>query len=248
MKIYLISIKKARRALAFFLMLVLSLGITAAAVRGVGMVSNEDVVADTVPTDKPLIIIDAGHGGEDPGATGTNGREEKEINLELAITLKAQLEEKGYTVVMTRTEDKMLYSESENIKGMRKLSDLKNRVKMVEEYPNALLVSIHMNSFGEAQYSGLQVYHQDDSNSSAALANSIQNAVRREVQKDNERVVKNGKGLYLLDNSPNTAVLIECGFLTNPEECEKLCEKEYQKQLSFAIVCGIIEYIDSIKS
>ena len=191
-----------------------------------------------------VIIIDAGHGGEDPGAVGVSGVYEKDLNLQIALTLADILEEKGYTVILTRSTDKMLYSEDENIKGMRKLSDLKNRCKITEEYPDALLVSIHMNSFGQSKYSGLQVYYTDGSEDSRRLAGNIQSAVKRDIQGDNNRVIKSGKNMYLLEKAKCNAVLIECGFLTNATECEKLSEKEYQKQLSFSIACGIIEYVN----
>ena len=131
----------------------------------------------------------------------------------------------------------------ENIKGMRKISDLKNRCKVTEQYEDSILVSIHMNSYGASKYSGLQVYYADADSDSERLAAKIQNAVRQELQPDNKRQIKNGSSLYLLENAKGTAVLIECGFLSNEIECEKLSQKEYQKQLSFSIICGIIEYI-----
>jgi N-acetylmuramoyl-L-alanine amidase len=101
-----------------------------------------------------------------------------------------------------------------------------------------------MNSFGDGRYSGLQVYYSPDDEDSINLANKIQLTVKERLQKENNRVTKNGEGIYLLENTEPTSVLIECGFLTNKEECEKLSEKEYQKELSFSIVCGIIEYIE----
>ena len=191
-----------------------------------------------------VIILDAGHGGEDPGAIGINGKYEKDLNLDIAITIGEELKSKGYTVIYTRTEDKMLYSPEENIKGMRKISDLKNRCKLTAEYDDCILVSVHMNSYGASKYSGLQVYYADKNEKSRALASKIQNSVRKELQPDNRRQIKKGSAMYLLENSSGTAVLIECGFLSNPSECEKLSQKEYQKELSFSIVCGIIEYMN----
>ena len=105
-----------------------------------------------------------------------------------------------------------------------------------------------MNSFGNEKYSGLHVYYAPESRESEVLAQTIQNRVRDDVQPNNNRVPKPGKNIYLLENLENTAVLVECGFLTNKAECEKLSEKEYQKELSFAIVCGIIEYMNTVKS
>ena len=198
--------------------------------------------------EKNLVIIDAGHGGEDPGAIGPGEVYEKNLNLEIGMTLGALLEERGFAVMYTRTEDKLLYSEAENIKGIRKISDLKNRCKIAAEYPDAIFVSIHMNSFGNSKYSGLQVYYSENNENSRILATKIQSSVRDSLQNDNDRVIKQGKNMYVMENITNPAVLIECGFLTNYEECKKLCEKEYQNRLSLAIVCGIIEYKEQISS
>lgn len=199
--------------------------------------------ADAIPYDK-IVILDAGHGGEDSGAVGKNGRLEKDLNLELTLEMGSILEKKGYVVIYTRTDDRLLYTESENIKGIRKISDLKNRCKIAANYPESIFVSIHMNSFGSEKYSGLQVYYKPGDNESRALADSIQQRVISEVQPDNNRKIKSGEGLYVLENLENRSILIECGFLTNSSECEKLSEKEYQKRLSLSIVCAIIEYIE----
>ena len=199
--------------------------------------------ADAIPYEK-IIIIDAGHGGEDSGAVGVSGVLEKDLNLQIALEMGKIFEEKGYIVIYTRTDDRLLYTEEENIKGIRKISDLKNRCKIAARYPQSVFVSIHMNSFGSAKYSGLQVYYTPGNDASRELANSIQSKVVSDIQKDNNRKVKSGEGIYLLENMSNTAVLVECGFLSNKDECEKLSKKEYQKELSFSIVCGIIEYVE----
>ena len=138
----------------------------------------------------------------------------------------------------------MLYLPEENIKGMRKISDLKNRCKLAEEYPDCIFVSVHMNSYGSSKYSGLQTYYSDGKEESRRLADKIQSSVRKTLQPDNKRQIKNGKSLYLLENAKGTAVIVECGFLSNGDECEKLSQKEYQKELSFSIIYGIIEYIN----
>ena len=189
------------------------------------------------------VVIDAGHGGEDSGAVSSGNVYEKDLNLEIALKLGEYLEASGYSVVYTRTEDKLLYTEEENIKGLRKINDLKNRTLIANSYSDAILVSIHMNSFGMESCSGLQVYYGTNDPTSQTLAESVQGEVVKRLQSTNKRKVKPGKDIYVLENSTNPAILVECGFLSNPEECEKLCEKEYQKELSFAILCGIIEYI-----
>jgi len=199
--------------------------------------------ASTEPT-KPVIVVDAGHGGEDSGAIGEGSVLEKNLNLEISFLIGEELKSRGYEVVYTRTEDKLLYKPEEDIKGIRKISDLKNRCAIANEYENFIFLSIHMNSFGAEKYSGLQVYYAPDDDYSYRLASGIQKSVKDTLQPSNRRVVKSGKDIYVLENVNGPAVLIECGFLTNAEECKKLCEKEYQKQLSFSIVCGIIDIVE----
>ena len=210
--------------------------------------SEEYSSAAVSAAEKLTVIIDAGHGGEDCGAIGANGVYEKDLNLEVALLLGSMLSQRGYAVVYTRTTDRLLYTEEENIKGIRKISDLKNRCKIGAENPYAIFVSIHMNTYSSPQYSGLQVYYGIKNESSYALGTSIQTAVKAELQENNKRCVKSGNNLYLLENLDNVAVLIECGFISNEAECEKLCEKEYQKQLCFTILCGIIDYVNSFTS
>ena len=246
MKIFVLDLVNRKQLLNISCLFLVLVVLTSASIGVVTKIYGEDLIlvgAEGVPGNK-VIILDAGHGGEDSGAVGVNGVLEKDLNLQLVREIGAAFEEKGYVVVYTRTDDRLLYTEQENIKGIRKISDLKNRCKFAQKYPESLFISIHMNSFGSSKYSGLQVYYTDGNDESYDLAQSIQNKVKNDLQKDNNRVVKSGKQIYLLENIENTAVLIECGFLTNPEECEKLSKKDYQKELSFSIVCGIIEYIE----
>ena len=211
---------------------------------GIIMKKHADVLLPTLSDGGgETVIIDAGHGGEDSGAIGKNGALEKDINLSVSVMLGEELTARGYNVVYTRTEDKLLYKEEENIKGIRKISDLKNRCAIAKEYPKAIFVSIHVNSFGDPRYSGLQVYFSENDARSRQLADKIQLSVKDRLQPDNSRKIKPGKALYILEHIDNVAVLVECGFISNLEEAEKLSDKEYQKELSFAIVCGIIEYI-----
>ena len=240
MRIYLINLRtvKSRLSAVVVFLFIASIVIT-------GFNVTDYYVEASAMTDLPTIIIDAGHGGEDSGAVGNGDILEKDLNLALSLELGRQLEEKGYTVVYTRTDDKLLYTEEENIKGMRKYYDLKNRCDIANGYENALFISIHQNSYGASKYSGLQVYYAGQSNESKALALAIQNSVCKDLQKDNNRKIKNGKGYYILDNCKATSVIIECGFMSNEAELEKLSQKEYQNQLSFAIICGIIEYINT---
>ena len=241
MFIYTVNARKFIKTVKFtaFLLVIATLGIIA-----LDLIDKSGISQPSSKEIEKVIIIDAGHGGEDSGAIGVSGVYEKDLNLEIATALGEELKNRGYTVVYTRTEDKMLYSPEENIKGMRKISDLKNRCKLTEQYQDCILISIHMNSYGSSKYSGLQVYYSDENDKSAVLAQKIQNSVRSELQPSNRRQIKSGDSLYLLQNVSCSAVLIECGFLSNKDECEKLSQKEYQKQLSFSIICGIIEYIN----
>ena len=244
MKIKIINLSKFNPIRYRFQIIVAAIVVTSIVFGLFFKINMKEYDSAAASAEEMLVIIDAGHGGEDVGATGVNGVFEKDLNLSLAFMLGEMLNEQGIAVVYTRTEDKMLYKESENIKGIRKISDLKNRCKIAKNYPNALFVSIHMNTFGESKYSGLQVYYSNNNHDSERLASAIQANVKREVQPDNNRKIKAGKDIYILENIDNVSVLIECGFLSNPEEAKKLSQKEYQKMLSFSIICGIIEYMN----
>ena len=204
----------------------------------------------TLPTaqDAPLtVVIDAGHGGEDGGAVGVSGILEKTLNFEIATMLGEQLTQAGVRVVYTRKEDKLLYTEEQNIRGQRKLWDLKNRLLIAAEEENAILVSIHMNKYPSASVSGLLTYYAEGAQS-RALALAIQSKVMADFPQMKRRVPKAaGDSIYLLAHAPCPAVLVECGFLSNGEECEKLSQKDYQRQLSFSIFCAMMEYIENNK-
>lgn len=199
--------------------------------------------------EKRTVIIDAGHGGEDCGAVGVNGSFEKDINFAVSNMLSDMLKMAGFDVILTRTEDKLLYTEEQNIKGKRKIYDLKNRLAIAEANPDAIFISIHMNKFPIEKYSGLQVYYSENTDDGKALADAVQRSVSKRLQPDNNRKIKKaGSGIYLLDKAVNTAILIECGFMSNGAECERLSDKDYQRTLSFCIFCGIIEFIENKNS
>lgn len=246
MKVIVFNAKKYKRLFAAIKVIALVFAVLLLSNVFIGAYTNSDSYAAALQleSERRLIIIDAGHGGEDPGAVGVTGDYEKDLNLAIAKEIGDILISRGYAVLYTRTEDKLLYTDEENVKGIRKISDLKNRCKIAAEYPEATFISIHMNSYASSKYSGLQVYYSTKNEESYALARSVQERVKSELQPDNNRKIKEGKSIYVLENIDNTAILIECGFLTNPEECKKLSEKEYQKQLSLSIVYGIIEYVE----
>ncbi|MBQ9099713.1 MAG: N-acetylmuramoyl-L-alanine amidase [Clostridia bacterium] len=191
--------------------------------------------------DSPVIILDAGHGGEDGGATGTNGVLEKDLNLTVTNTLAALLRLSGYTVVETRTEDKLLYTEGTK-KGHKKQSDLENRLFFTTQYEQCLLISIHMNTFPDTFCQGAQVWFSPNHPTSRELGERIQNRITNLVQQDNHRRIKEAtSGIYILRHAQVPAVLIECGFLSTPSDCERLCTPEYQKKLVLAIFDAIVK-------
>ena len=216
---------------------------------GAGALAVSHSVIDTGATEisrVTTVILDPGHGGEDGGAVGVNGVLEKDLNLEVALNLAALLEKEGVSVILTRSDDRLLYGESGNVKGHRKENDLKNRLAFAKEYPEALFVSIHMNTFGEPYYSGLQVYYAA-TEGSRELASLLQANVKKQLQPQNRRAIQRGDGaIYLLKNAVGCAVLVECGFLSNPEECALLSEKDYRSKLCFSLFCGMMEYINSM--
>lgn len=204
--------------------------------------------AETVPTSAHVpktVIIDAGHGGEDGGAVGVNGTLEKDVNLDISKTLADMLKLFGYDVIMTRTEDILLYDRNADYKGHKKSLDLRARLEIAKKHPDAPFVSIHMNSFGSPKYSGLQVYYSKNAGGSRDLAECIQSGVRNALQADNDRKIKPaGSSIYLLDRAPGVAVLAECGFLSNAEECSLLSESDYRKKLSFVLSLAVSDYLD----
>ena len=192
------------------------------------------------PVDLPIVILDAGHGGEDCGAVGVNGVLEKDLNLQIALLLEKILNANGIRTVMTRSEDVLLYDKNSDYKGQKKIQDLATRRKIAEEYENAVFVSIHMNAFPQTQYSGLQVYYSANHPNSQALAEEIQSVTKQLLQPRNERKIKSGgENIYLLERLSCPAVLIECGFLSNSEECEKLSDPSYQEELALTIGVAI---------
>ena len=202
---------------------------------------GEAEAADATP--RVSVILDAGHGGTDGGAVGVSGVYEKDLNLAVTWELARLLREAGVEVILTRSEDTLLYGAEGDVPGHRKENDLKARLAVAEANPDAIFVSIHMNSFSQAKYAGLQVYYAD-TEGSRELALAVQDAVRTRLQPENKRVPHAAtSSIFLLDKAVGRCVLIECGFLSNPEECQRLSQKDYQEELCFSIFCGMMEYI-----
>lgn len=195
------------------------------------------------------VIIDAGHGGEDGGAVSQSNIFEKDINLAVAFSLRDLLVANGVSVVLTRSEDILLYDRTVNYQGRKKALDLAARRKIAEETENAIFVSIHMNAFPLEQYCGLQVWYSQNSPDSIILAQTIQDFAAKKIQPENDRRVKPAtSAIYLLHHLQCPAVLVECGFLSNPQEAELLASEDYQNQLAFLLFLSITEGMAKISS
>ena len=188
------------------------------------------------------IVIDAGHGGEDGGAQA-NGLLEKDINLAIALKLRDMLKASGFEVVMTRESDVSIYDSSASTVHEKKVSDMQNRVSMINSSDKNILISIHQNKFEQSQYSGAQIFYSDNLPESAKLAEKIRLSVTGLLQPDNKRELKtDGDSIYILKNAQVPAVIVECGFLSNVEEAKKLSDEKYQTEMAFAIYCGFLDY------
>lgn len=204
------------------------------------LLSKEAADVFTTIEDEKRIVIDAGHGGEDPGVIGINGLKEKDINLQIAVGLKEELEKMGYQIFMMREKDTGLYEQTERNK---KAIDMQNRIAFIKEKKPVLTISIHQNSYPEASVRGPQVFYYEDSVQGALLAKYIQEQLNRCLEVEHPRIAKGNKSYYLLKRSPGVLNIVECGFLTNPQESELLQEKEYQNRIIKAIAAGVEQYL-----
>lgn len=198
--------------------------------------------ADAKAINQNCIVIDAGHGGDDPGKIGINKALEKDINLSIAQKLKVLLESQGYEVVMTRTTSEGLYQPgSRNMK----VEDMHKRCNIITEAMPVFTVSIHQNSYPEEYVHGAQVFFYTGSKEGQELAQSIQDQLVAKVDPENKRQVKANDSYYLLKKTGTPIVIVECGFLSNSVEAEKLCTEAYQKRVAWAIHIGVLRYLNA---
>lgn len=191
---------------------------------------------------KVCVVIDAGHGGDDPGKIGINGAAEKEINLKIASRLKVLLEAQDVEVVMTReTEDGLYDADASN----KKVQDMKRRIAIIEEAQPVITVSIHQNSYQEEYVHGAQVFYYTNSVEGRLLAEYLQESLIEIADPDNTRVTKPNDSYYLLKKTGTPIVIVECGFLSNYAEAEKLVTEEYQEKIAWAVHMGILRYLNA---
>ena len=207
--------------------------------RGWMKVSQEQVTGRRATR---IVVVDAGHGGVDPGKIGVDDSLEKDINLEIAERLKTILEQQDIQVVMTREEDKGLYEETASNK---KAQDLKKRCSLINEGQADCAVSIHQNSYHEEYVKGAQVFYYGNSRDAERLAELIQTRLKEGVDPENNRQAKANESYYLLKKTSIPVVIVECGFLSNWEEAKLLQEEEYQNRIAWAVAMGTIRYLDT---
>ena len=200
---------------------------------------------EATPTSKyTTVIIDAGHGGEDGGASSKAGLVEKDVNLKIALLLRDELEKNGITVVLTREDDRLLYDRNTDYKGRKKKLDLAARLAVADSTPDAIFISIHMNSFTDPRYSGLQVWYSLNNSDSFPLAELIRGNNQDMLQNDNTRATKAAtSAINILHNAKCPAVLVECGFLSNTDEAALFETDEYRRKIAQMLCFSIVEFL-----
>ena len=215
----------------------------AAIVSALGLSKTGSALQAALTYEPPVtVVIDAGHGGEDGGAISVTGVHESKLNLEIALRLNDLLHLFGVRTSMIRTEDISVYTEGSTI-AQKKVSDIHRRVELVRQTEKPLLVSIHQNRFQESKYRGAQVFYAK-TDGSRALAERLQEQLAAQVDPNNHRACKQARDIYLMEHVSCTAVLVECGFLSNPAEEALLRDADYQKKLAAAVACTIFSYTE----
>lgn len=236
---------RARHWFLLFTVLALAASVGFVGAGGKISVSAQDWVT-AAGNQRRVILIDPGHGGFDGGAIGANGTIEKDVNLAISLKLRDMLTDAGFDVVMTRDTDRALDDSGDTTIRRRKISDMHNRLNLTKLYPDSVLISVHQNKLAESsKVHGAQIFYSPNKPDSKELAGFIQNQFNTGIQPEKPReIVKTGKNLYLFYHAQNTAVLCECGFLSNPEEEALLGADEYQYKVAYCIYSGLLEWYE----
>lgn len=239
----LVAIKKTKK-LEIFMSVVLLMAVTFIACNMDKVVETESESVTTKEKNGKVVVIDPGHGGADPGKVGINGAKEKDVNLAIAKALRNVLEEKGFEVAMTRTEDVVLGNSSK----FSKIGDLNGRCEIVngEHAKNSecVMISLHQNSFTQESVHGAQSFYYQRSEKSKALGEAVQEELNKEINTEKEKKAKPNDSYYILINSNCPGIIVECGFLSNHTEAGKLIDENYQNQLAEILCKGIMKYFD----
>lgn len=205
---------------------------------------TEKVYLETVslPVSGKVVVVDAGHGVPDEGAEVGDGTTEAETNLKIALKLQNLLEQSGCTVILTRSDENAIYDIDSKTLKQKKISDIRNRVKIGNESSADIFVSIHLNKIPQEQYDGWQTFYNAKSEEGKKLATLIQTNLNEAIQKENKRVASKIDNIYIINNVEIPTTIVECGFLSNPQEKENLLNDSYQNRLAWGIYNGIIDY------
>lgn len=203
---------------------------------------NEIVETMTLPVSNKIIVLDAGHGTPDEGATSSNGVSEAEINLKIVLKLQKLLESSGATILLTRYDENAIYELDAKTISEKKVSDIKNRVKIGNESSADIFVSVHLNKIPQQQYYGWQTFYKDKDENSKNLATSIQTNLNTSINTENKRVPLVLNNIYIMKHVEIPICLVECGFLSNEAEESLLITDEYQEKLAWGIYNGIMDY------
>ena len=203
---------------------------------------NKYISTVSLPASGKTIVIDAGHGVPDEGAQSSNGTTEAETNLKIALKLQNLLEQSGCTVILTRSDENAIYDIDSKTLKQKKISDIKNRVKIGNESSADIFISIHLNKIPQSQYDGWQTFYKEGSEDGARLAKTIQENLNKTIQKENNRIAKTIDKIYIIKHVEIPTTIVECGFLSNPDEEKLLLEDEYQNKLAWGIYNGIVDY------
>ncbi len=199
----------------------------------------------TLPVTNKVIVIDAGHGSPDEGAESSNGVSEAKINLSIALKLQKLIENSGATVLLTRSDDDAIYEIDSQTISDKKVSDIKNRVKIGNSSSADIFVSIHLNKIPQNQYWGWQTFYKNNDDRSKSLATCIQNNLNENISSKNSRVPLKLDNVYIMKHVEIPIALVECGFLSNAEEEKKLVTDDYQQLLAWGIYNGIMDYFNN---
>jgi len=205
---------------------------------------NSSGYIDTVslPVSGKVVVVDAGHGVPDEGAEAGDGTTEAQTNLKIALKLQSLLEQSGCTVILTRSDENGIYDLDSKTLKQKKISDIRNRVKIGNESSADIFVSIHLNKIPQQQYDGWQTFYNKKSEQGQKLAKQIQSNLNESIQKENKRVPAKIENIYIINNVEIPTTIVECGFLSNPKEKEFLLTDSYQNRLAWGIYNGIIEF------
>ncbi len=203
---------------------------------------NNYISTVSLPISGKTVVVDAGHGIPDEGAEVGDGTTESETNLKIALKLQNLLEQSGCNVILTRSDENAIYDIDSKTLKQKKISDIRNRVKIGNESSADIFVSIHLNKIPQTKYSGWQTFYNKKSVEGKKLATSIQKNLNDAIQKDNNRVASKIENIYIINNVEIPTTIVECGFLSNEEERENLLNDSYQNRLAWGIYNGIIDY------